>query len=297
MAPKPEAKVVPLFGRGPRIEDEPEVTVRGMHAPAGPAPSSGVRGSAAIDLTGKPKVLFLIGPGGTGKTTLARWMGFQMQQGNRTTLLAALDPQNRSLATWFSDVQMPPTSDGAQSTRWLKDLLSFSMENKQGALLDFGGGDTTLARMAEMAPGFAEAMASTGVEPVAVYTLAPRQDDLAVLEALEALGFKPAATALILNEGRVDSTLSREEAFARILRHTAFRSAVSRGAVPIWMPRLEAEVAQEIEGKRLQFGAARDGQVPTGAKFAPIGGFERSMVRRWLERMDQEFAPIRTWLP
>ena len=297
MAVKPEAKVVPLFGRGPRIEDEPEVTVRGMHAPAAAAASSAVRGSAAVDLTGKPKVLFLIGPGGTGKTTLARWIGFQMQQGSRSALLAALDPQNRSLATWFSDVQMPPTSDGAQSTRWLKDLLSFAMENKQSAVLDFGGGDTTLARMAEMAPEFAQAMTAAGVEPVAIYTLAPRQDDLAVLEALEALSFKPAATALVLNEGRVDSTLSREEAFARILRHSAFRNAVSRGAVPIWMPRLEAEVAQEIEGKRLQFGAARDGQVPTGAKFPPIGGFERSMVRRWLERMDQEFAPIKTWLP
>jgi len=140
-------------------------------------------------------------------------------------------------------------------------------------------------------------MAAAGVEPVAVYALAPRQDDLAVLEAMEAAGFKPKATLLLLNEGRVDSTLSREEAFARTLRHSAFRSAISRGAVPLWMPRLEPEVAQEIEGKRLQFGAARDGLVPAGAKFAPLGGFERSMVKRWLEKMDREFAPIMSWLP
>lgn len=297
MAIKPDAKIVPLFGRGPRIDDEPEVTVRGMHAPAAAGASSAVRGSSAIDLTGKPKVLFLIGPGGTGKTTLARWVGHQTHAQGRTTLMAALDPQNRSLATWFNDVQMPPTSDGAQSTRWLKELLNFLMENKQGGMLDFGGGDVTLARMSEMAPGFVDEMAAAGVEPVAIYTLAPRQDDLAVLEAMERLGFQPKATALILNEGRVDSVLSREEAFARIMRHSAFKAAVGRGAIPIWMPRLEAEVAQEIEGKRLQFGTARDGLVPDGAKFPPIGGFERSMVKRWLERMDQEFAPIKTWLP
>jgi hypothetical protein len=296
MAVKPETKIVPLFGRGPRLEDEPEVSVATMRAPTAGEPVK-PRAASAVDLSGKPKALFLIGPGGTGKTTLARWIGWQMAQGSRSALMAALDPQNRSLATWFTGVETPPSSDGAQSARWLRDLLKYVMDQKQSAMLDFGGGDTALARLVETAPDFASALSEAGVEPVAIYTLAPRQDDLVVLESLEALGFKPAATALVLNEGRVDSTLSRDEAFARVLRHSAFRGAVGRGAVPIWMPRLEPEVAQEIEGKRLQFGQARDGQVPTGAKFAPIGGFERSMVRRWLDRMDMEFAPIKTWLP
>jgi hypothetical protein len=49
--------------------------------------------------------------------------------------------------------------------------------------------------------------------------------------------------------------------------------------------------------KRLTFGMARDGLVSEGATFDPIGGFERSIVRRWLERMDQAFAPIASWLP
>lgn len=296
MALKAKADVVPLFGRGPRIEDEPEISLR-----VPPATSAGAVAtpatSAAADLSGKPKVLFLIGPGGTGKTTLARWIGWQMAEGGRAALMAALDPQNRSLATWFNDVQVPDTSDGAQSARWLRDVLRHLTETKQSGILDFGGGDTALMRLVEMAPDFAEGMTAAGVEPVAIYTLAPRQDDLAVLESLEAAGFKPAATALVMNEGRVDSTLSRDEAFARIARHSGFRAAIARGAVPVWMPRLEPEVAQEIEGKRLQFGHARDGQVPAGARFAPIGGFERSMVRRWLERMDQELAPIRSWLP
>ncbi len=297
MAIKPDAKVVPLFGRGPRLDDEPEVSVASMHAASAAVPVAPVRANSALDLSGKPKALFLIGPGGTGKTTLARWIGWQMQQAGRSAFMAALDPQNRSLATWFEDVQTPPTSDGAQSARWLRDALKHIMQHKQSAVLDFGGGDTALARLVETMPDFTDALTEAGVEPVAIYTLAPRQDDLAVLETMEASGFKPAATALILNEGRVDSTLSRDEAFARILRHSAFREALRRGALPIWMPRLEPEVSQEIEGKRLTFGQARDGTVPAGAKFAPIGGFERSMVKRWLERMDQEFAPIKTWLP
>ena len=296
MAIKPEPKVVPLFGRGPSLDDEPEVFVRAMGVGSVPAAAK-PRTVSAVDLSGKAKVLFLIGPGGTGKTKLARWIGWQMAESGRSVLLAALDPQNRSLATWFDGVESPSSTDGAQSSRWLRDLLKFAIGNKQSAMLDFGGGDTALSRLVEAAPDFADAMSAAGVEPVAIYTLAPRQDDLVVLESLERLGFTPRATALVLNEGRVDSTLSRDEAFARIVRHSAFRASIERGAIPIWMPRLEPEVAQEIEGKRLQFGQARDGQVPDGAKFAPIGGFERSMVKRWLEKMDQEFAPIRTWLP
>lgn len=295
MAAKPKGEVVPLFGHGPQLEDEPEVSLRLPPAGAG-ATSAAKRGPAALDLTGKPKVWFLIGSGGSGKTTYARWMGWRMREAGRTGLLAALDPQNRSLATWFDGVEQPPTSDGVQTMRWLRDVLKYAMAEKASGCLDFGGGDTALSRMIETAPEFAEAMEEAGVQPVACYMLAPRLDDLVSLESLEAVGFKPKATAIVFNEGRVDSTLSRDEAFARLARHSAFRAAVDRGAVPLWMPRLEPEVAQEIEGKRLQFGQARDGQVPEGRTFAPIGGFERSMVRRWLERMDQEFAPVASWL-
>jgi hypothetical protein len=122
-------------------------------------------------------------------------------------------------------------------------------------------------------------------------------DDITGLESLEASGFQPRSTLLVLNEGTVDSVLSREEAFARILRHSAFKNAMARGAIPIWMPKLEPEVSQEIEGKRLTFGQARDGLVPEGRTFSPIGGLERSMVIRWLDRMDESFKAIQSWRP
>ena len=79
--------------------------------------------------------------------------------------------------------------------------------------------------------------------------------------------------------------------------HSSFRDAVARGAVVVWVPALESAVMQEIEAKRLDFGLARDGLVPEGATFQPIGGLRRSMVRRWLERMEAAFAPIESWLP
>jgi hypothetical protein len=295
MATRPKAEVIP-FRRGTILEDEPEIPL----ASASVASAQAVRerlAPASLDLTGQAKAWFLIGPNGSGKTALARWIGWNLASTDRQALMAALDPQNRSLATWFADVMQPETNDGVQTAKWLMDFLDYVMERKASAILDFGGGDTALAKLVHEAPDLNSMMTTAGVAPVACYMIGPRVEDLASLDALEQAGFQPQATLIVLNEGRVDSTLSRDEAFARVLRHGAFVRAVGRGAVPLWMPRLEPEVAAEIEGKRLTFGQARDGQVPAGAKFGPIGGFKRSMVRRWLEAMQHEFEPVASWMP
>jgi hypothetical protein len=295
MAMKPKAEVI-QFRRGASLDDESEIPLASASISVAAAAQDRLS-PAALDLAGKPKVWFLIGPNGSGKTALARWMGWNVAGGGRNVLMAALDPQNRSLATWFSGVMQPDTNDGTQTARWLRDLLEHAMAHLESAILDFGGGDTALAKLVNEAPDLGTMLVEAGVNPIACYLVGPRVEDLASLDALERGGFQPAATVIVLNEGRVDSTLTREEAFARVLRHGAFTRAVARGAVVLWMPRLEPEVAAEIEGKRLTFGQARDGQVPTGAKFTPIGGFKRSMVRRWLEAMVHEFGPVASWMP
>lgn len=291
------SNVVSAFRRRPVAEGEPEIRM-------GLAPASSLGGpvevaaKSSLDLTGKPKVWFMIGGGNSGKTVEVRYLIGRMQEQGRQAILAALDPANRSLATWFEGVEQPPSSDGVQTARWLREFLTFLMTEKQHtAMLDFGGGDTALAKMVDAAPDIAVTMEDAGLAPIACYTLTSRPDDLAALDTLEAAGFQPKATVLIFNEGRADSSMSRDEAFTRVLRHTSVRSALERGAVPIWMPRLEPEVMQEVEGKRLQFVQARDGQVPATASFPPIGGFERAMVRRWMERMEAAHAAISTWLP
>ncbi len=294
--PAKPGSVIPLFRRRPVAEGEPEVHI-GL-APTGLSGSMQAIVRSDIDLSGKPKVWFMIGSGNSGKTVEVRWLAGRMIERGRQAVLAALDPGNRSLASWLDGVEQPPSSDGVQTARWLREFLTFLMTEKQhSAILDFGGGDTSLAKLVDAAPGIATTLEDAGLAPVACYTLTPRLDDLAALDTLEAAGFRPKATVLLFNEGRADSSMSRDEAFARIGRHAAVRNALARGAVPVWMPRLEPEVMQEVEGKRLQFVQARDGQVPDGASFAPIGGFERAMVTRWLERMEEAHSAIPTWLP
>ena len=91
--------------------------------------------------------------------------------------------------------------------------------------------------------------------------------------------------------------IDREDAFARVTRHSAYRAAVARGAVEVWMPRLDATVAQELEAKRLGFTQARDAVSPEGRKIMPLGPFDRARVRAWLDAMNTEMAPILSWLP
>ncbi len=291
------SNVISAFRRRPVAEGEPEIKV-GM-APAntagGPVEAAV---KSALDLTGKSKIWFMLGAGNAGKGVEGRWLTGRMQEQGRQAILAALDPGNRSLATWFEGVEQPPTSDGTQTARWLRELLTFLMTDRpNAAVLDFGGGDTSLSKLVDAAPGIATTMEVAGLAPIACYCLTPRPDDLAALDSLEAAGFQPRATLLLFNEGRADSSMTRDEAFARVLRHSSVRSALARGAIPLWMPRLEPEVMQEVEAKRLQFTQARDGQVPASASFAPIGGFERAMIRRWMERQEAAHDAIASWLP
>ena len=122
-----------------------------------------------------------------------------------------------------------------------------------------------------------------GITAVAIYMLGPQPDDLAPLATLEAAGFQPAATLLVLNEGLIETPVSREDAFARVLRHSAFKSVVGRGAEMVWMPRLLP--AGEIEARRIMFGQAARGAVREGRRQTPLGPFDQPGSGRGCRRL------------
>jgi hypothetical protein len=294
MATKSKGTIL-RFSRPSTLDGEDEVPV-GLPPTLAMQPGV-VAPVSTIDLTGKPKVWFAIGPGRAGKTMLLRWAAEMSANQGGSAIVAAADPQNRSLKNYLDGVAEPPTNDASATSRWLEALLRHVMDEKTSALVDLGGGDTALHKLLTTVPDLADALDAAGVVTVAVYTLGPRVDDLAALASFEALGFRPAATVLVRNEGLADPMLEREEAFARVTRHSAYRAAVARGATEVWMPRLDPAVTQEIEAKRLSFMQARDGLQPEGRKVAPLGPFDRSRVRHWLTLMEAGLNPIMSWLP
>ena len=250
----------------------------------------------AIDLSTQAKLWLLIGAGGGGKTLLARWFGEQMKQAGalETSMLAALDPTNRTLADFFAVVEQPPSANPARVTSWLHELLTFVAQQRVGGIVDFGGNNTSLMSLIETMPTFADALDEGGVAAVAAYLLSPRVDDLTLLAGFEKGGFQPKATALVLNLGRAES----QEDFDAVRRHPAYKAALARGAVELWLPKLMPQsLALEIERKRMHFSAARDGITADGHNAPDISLLERVMIREWLQLMDQSFAPISTWLP
>lgn len=253
-------------------------------------------GKPGIDLSAQAKLWLLIGPGGAGKTLLARWLGGKLAEAGALegTFLAALDPTNRTLADFFDAVEQPPTANPARVAAWLREMLAFVATQRTSGIVDFGGGDTSLMQMVATSPKFAEPLDEAGVAAVATYLLSPRVDDLTLLAGFERQGFQPRATALVLNMGRAETP----DDFDALRRHPAYKAALDRGAVELWMPKLEPQsLALEIERKRLHFLQVRDGVTQPGAKPADITSFERMIVGEWLRAMDDSFAPVVTWMP
>src|SRR5271166_2278005 len=123
-----------------------------------------------------------------------------------------------------------------------------------------GGGDVSLIRTIDAMPTLADSLEEQGIGLVAAYMLTPRVDDLASLVTFERRGFRPRATALILNLAKADTPT----AFDAVRRHPVYKEAIARGAVEIWMPELSQGVSLRIERARVQFREARDGLAPAG---------------------------------
>ena len=247
-----------------------------------------------VDLSGKKKIIFWVGRGKTGKTTGIRWSAEAALVDGRALLMADMDPTNDTFSRYLENVARPPeASDPAVSLKWLDRLLQYALQSGISLLVDLGGGDTTLRRLVTQLPDLVALFEAEGFAVVVFYTVGPQEEDLSPLATLEGLGFKPTASAIVLNEAMVEVGDARDTAFARIYRHSVFRAAVGRGAVPVWMPKLIP--AQQVEVRRLNFRDAVAGQAGRGT--TPLGPFDRARVAAWLRAMVANFAGIETWLP
>jgi hypothetical protein len=276
------------FDRSKMADDEPQFDVNPFtprHKGADePPPAQG------IDLTGQNKIIFAVGRGKTGKTTLLRWMAETALASGRPFLMADIDPTNASFASYFEGVSRPDTDDPAGVNRWLQAFIEYAVKHQTTAMIDLGGGDTTLRTLATEMPGFAQQIEEAGLVPVNFYLAGAQPDDLAPIATLAERGFNPRARAVVLNESTAEVGLSRQQAFMRVVRNRVLLDQLGSGAINLWMPRLHA--ADAVESRRSSFAAARDGQTTP-----PLGIFDRSRVKSWLEAMDRQFHGVKSWMP
>jgi hypothetical protein len=164
-----------------------------------------------VDLAGRTKIIFAAGRGKTGKTTLLRWFAEMSEARDGHAILADIDPSNASCSRYFDDVARPPTDHPAGVARWLQQLIEHCITERQSAIVDLGGGDTTLRTLATEMPG-------------------TQPEDLTPAITLSTRGFATKAQALVLNEVAIDAGVTRSEAFGRLTKLEPFiRLAKSSG--------------------------------------------------------------------
>jgi hypothetical protein len=250
--------------------------------------------TAANAVPAIPKLVVPLGRGSRGKTWWLRWAIDRAQSQGRAVVVADADRTNATLSHYFEDVTSPPSADDRDVREWIKALIEQQIEQHFTAVLDLGGGDLMLKRVAREF-GLIEFFEEYGVQPVAVHLIGPDQDDLAYLTDVEAGGvFAPKATILVFNEALVPSHLTTRGVFEETVRNNPILNrTIERGARLVWMPRLEP--ATKIDLRRLNFSAARAGHTKPGQ--TPIGPLDRQLIARWQRAMEEAFQPVADWLP
>ena len=241
----------------------------------------------------RPKFIVPLGRGARGKTWWTRWAVERAQDQGRSVVLADADRTNATLSGYFSGVLTPPSADDDDMRDWFASFCEQQIEDRFTALIDLGGGDLMLKRIAREA-SLTNLLESHGIEVVAVHLIGPDRDDLAYLRDMEADSlFAPAATILVLNEGLLPKGRSAQTAFQGVLDNPILQAAVKRGAKIVWMPRLTP--AHEVDERRITFADAEASKVKEGQK--PIGPFNRQIIANWRRAMEENFAPVSAWLP
>jgi hypothetical protein len=105
---------------------------------------------------------------------------------------------------------------------WLQELIEYCINERQSALIDLGGGDTTLRSLAAEMPGLATHIEAAGMAPVMFHLTGPQPEDLLPALTLAARGFTPMAQALVFNEYAIEPGSNRERAFARLIACDAY---------------------------------------------------------------------------
>ncbi len=173
-SPKPAN---PIFRFGHEEDTGPEMELTGTGstaaASASPTPLTG------IDLSGRHKIIFWVGRGKTGKTTGIRWLAENALAKGAKLLMADLDTTNDTFSRYIDNVARPPeTSDPVLTAKWLDRLLQHSLRQQVSVLVDLGGGDTTLRRLAIELPDLVALFEAQGFAVVLFHTVGPQEEDL-----------------------------------------------------------------------------------------------------------------------
>jgi hypothetical protein len=246
----------------------------------------------------------LLGRGRTGKTTWARWAVERARLAGRDVAAADGDRNNGTLGSFYRDARSPAAGDDATMTAWLENLTEETITRRGSLVLDMGGGDRAFATVAQH-HGFNEVLPAEGVDLVAWYFLAGGRDDAETLVHMEAMGFQPPRTVIVLNEGLAPVLPAGQDPFAAALRAKSVQRVLDRGAKLLRMP--ATPLATMVAADALFIGihdaahrgVPRDENGLPHRAAKPLDMWRGNELKRWLAAMEERHAAaeVTPWLP
>lgn len=246
----------------------------------------------------------LLGRGRTGKTTWARWAIERARAAGREVAVADGDRNNATLGSFYPDASSPAASDDVSVTAWMEELAEGTILNRGRLVLDMGGGDRSFATVAER-HGFNDVLPAEGVDLTAWYFLAGGRDDFETLAQMEAQGFRPPRTVIVLNEGLAPVVPADQDPFTAALRAKSVRAVLDRGAKLLRMPAVPLATMVEADNLFVGIRDAAGGGVPRDEAGLPHAGarplnlWRRNELKKWLAAMEERHAEagVLAWLP
>ncbi|MBR0664694.1 hypothetical protein GXW71_10055 [Roseomonas hellenica] len=257
------------------------------------------RQGIAIEQAGerRPVLLIAVGRQRVGKTTLLNAISQHYREAGADLRIWNADLLNRmhSLSNFHRDALEAPVGSFDDTKAWIEERIGDQIAHRYDAILDVGGGETALNRLAAEV-SLVDALEAQGIRPVAIHLLGPELADLDYLNASAETGlFAPEATILVLNEGLVTSGRSASFAFARVQEHPVVKRAVLKGAEVTMMPALGCMA--QVTDRGLAFAEMAEGAQATGHPRTSY--FDQARVGRWWNKaMPEFFARLRPeWMP
>lgn len=263
---------------------EPEgLSARGMGDTGRPAKS-------------QPVLMIAVGRGRVGKTTILNIFGQYFRKRGSRLALWNVDPhtQSGSLSEFFDNVEEPGFGGLTDRGKWLEAKITEQSEGGYDALVDVGGGDLILSRMANSI-NLNRVTGKMGIKLVMIHVLGTDPGDLDHFRTNWASKIAGCPTILVLNAGLLDPEASPVAEFRHVLESDVVVKAHEVGARAILLPLLGC--MKHVVERRISFDDAGEGVTPAG--MSPISPFDQERIFQW---WNDEIAPLidrlpREWLP
>jgi hypothetical protein len=250
-----------------------------------------------VDQESRPVLAIRFGRGRTGGTTFLDFLIQRARRAGRAVTIADGDRKKPTLAGLYPPGELggalqPRGKDIGDVMEWVTEITSQAAADQVSMVLDMGAGDDVLELHGKDL-NLREFCIASGVEPLAIYSIGPEADDFDYVMGVYDDGyFRSERALLVMNESLVPVGKSAGGMFDFVYSDPRFER-ISETVRPVIMPKLACMGMMRQE--RLTYYEAAEGKRGRGGTSISLG--HQFIAKTWINRMEENLAPVRDWLP